>query len=157
MLSTADPLNEEERRRDRQRNRERFVHPPVGRARDAAGLAEVQREQDEDDEDDERQDPAAARPDLDRLTHGIGRRRPAAVADDRFVGNLGPAVPADHRLIFYRPTMTRKRAVAPPRSFSLKSAERRPLPSAFGTPAYCASKPTPIHRCSRNSTPPSTT
>src|SRR6185436_3632683 len=62
-----------------------------------AGGAEIEPEQDQQDQRDQRGEGTGARPDGRRLAHGIGRGRAAAITDDRLVGDLGAAVPTNHR------------------------------------------------------------
>ncbi len=89
---------------DGQRRRRRRFRRPAGTISGSAAvrdsLAQIQREQpasttvSTSETSGERRGVICA-----GLAHRIGRRRPAAVADDRLVGDLGAAVPTLHQVI----------------------------------------------------------
>jgi hypothetical protein len=62
-----------------------------------AGGAEIEPEQNQQDQRDQRGQGAGALADRRGLAHGVGRGRATAIADDRLVGDLGAAVPTNHR------------------------------------------------------------
>src|SRR5258708_33232746 len=88
--------------------------------------------------------------DRDRMVLRRRRRRGAAMLVQRLCGDLGAAVGTLHT----RPIISLPLAPTPPRSFSPTSFDTPLWPRMPVTWVYVASPLRPIHRPSRNSTPP---